>query len=105
MKRLHVALAVEDFAAAIRDYTSRLGAAPCCTVEGTYALWRTQHVNLSISVRPEESGQLRHLGFEDPAADSFAEDTDANGFVWERFSMDHQREEILKHWPHAKFRT
>jgi hypothetical protein len=44
------------------------------------------------------------LDFEDSATDSFSEGTDANGFVWERFTIEHQREEILKHWPGANFR-
>jgi hypothetical protein len=97
-------LAVQNFRIAIQEFTVRLGTPPYCTVEETYALWRTDQVNLSISVNPSEAGQLRHLGFEDPAADSYSEETDSNGFVWERFSNEHQRGEILKYWPHAKFR-
>jgi hypothetical protein len=103
MRRIHVALAVSSYAASIREYTAWLGEPPCCTVEGTYALWRTQHVNMSISVKPAEAGQLRHLGFEDTDAKDFVEETDSNGFVWERFSPKDQDAEILKRWPHAKF--
>jgi catechol 2,3-dioxygenase-like lactoylglutathione lyase family enzyme len=104
MKKIHVALAVKDFDESLREYTARLGAEPYCTVEGTYALWRTDQVNLSISVQPAYAGKLRHLGFEDSTAEAFFEETDANGFVWERFAVAHQREEIVKLWPNAKFR-
>jgi len=104
MKRIHVALAVADFGVSLKEYTGRLGVEPCCTVSGIYALWRTDHVNFSITVKPEEAGRLRHLGFEDPTAQAASEDADANGIVWERFAQHHQREEILKLWPHAEFR-
>jgi catechol 2,3-dioxygenase-like lactoylglutathione lyase family enzyme len=103
MKRIHVALAVRDLNEAVREYTERLGAKPYCTVEGTYALWRTDHVNLSVSVKPEEAGTLRHLGFEDSEATGFGEERDANGFAWERFTLEQQDEEIRQRWPHAKF--
>jgi hypothetical protein len=103
MKRMHVALAVRDYAAAVREYTERLGAKPCCTVEGTYALWRTVHVNLSVRVRPEQAGTVRHLGLEDSDAVVFGAETDANGFVWERFTAEQQDEEIRAMWPHATF--
>jgi hypothetical protein len=104
MKRIHIALAVRDYAASLEEYTKRLGVPPCCLVDGTYALWRTDTVNLSISVKAE-AGVLRHLGFEDPSAPALSEETDVNGFVWERFTEEQQRQEILKYWPHAKFRS
>ncbi len=104
MKRIHIALAVADFDASLREYTARLGAEPCCVVSDTYALWRTDHVNLSISVKPAEAGRLRHLGFEDSEAQAMSEEADVNGITWERFAQRHQRDEILKYWPHAKFR-
>jgi hypothetical protein len=103
MRRIHVALAVSSYAAAVQEYTARLGRPPCCTVEGTYALWRTEHVNMSISVKPAESGKLRLLGFEDTDANDFGEEMDSQGFVWERFSAEDRNAEILKQWPHAKF--
>ena len=101
--RIHIALAVSDYEASIEEYTKRLRAGPCCTVEGIYALWRTPQVNLSVSVKPEEAGTLRHLGFEEPLAEGFGEERDSNGFVWERFSAEGQRGEILARWPHAQF--
>jgi hypothetical protein len=103
MKRIHVALAVRDFSLSVEEYTKRLGIEPCCTVEGTYALWCTDTVNLSISVKPAEAGRLRHLGFEDPNAEAMSEETDVNGIVWERFTAEQQRQEILKYWPNARF--
>ncbi|MDB4971691.1 MAG: hypothetical protein JWN48_32 [Myxococcaceae bacterium] len=103
-KRLHIALAVQDYEASLREYTARLQTPPCCTVEGTYALWRTDQLNLSISVKPDQPpGQLRHLGFEDPQAPAVEEERDVNGIVWERFSASQQRAEILRYWPHALF--
>ena len=102
-QRIHVALAVRDLPASIQDYSARLGIEPCCIVEGTYALWRTDHVNLSISVTPEAAGTLRHLGFEDPRAAETSVERDANGIEWERFTEEQQRDEILRIWPHARF--
>jgi GrpB-like predicted nucleotidyltransferase (UPF0157 family) len=103
-RRLHVALAVRDLGASVRDYTDRLGEPPCCMVEGAYALWRTDHVNLSISVTPTVAGPLRHLGFEDSEATTMSVKTDVNGIEWEHFTEGQQRSEILEHWPHARFR-
>lgn len=102
-KKLHIALAVRDYAASLAEYSRRLGVDPCCTVEGTYALWRTDQINLSISVDAARAGSLRHLGHEDETAQAMSEERDVNGIVWERFSADQQREEILRYWPHAKF--
>jgi len=104
-RRIHVALAVRDLSASIRDYSTRLGVGPCCIVEGTYALWRTDHLNLSISAKPDAVGTLRHLGFEDPLAPEISAERDANGIEWERFTEGQQRDEILRNWPHARFPT
>jgi hypothetical protein len=65
-RRVHIALAVRELNTSIRDYSARLGVEPCCVVEGSYALWRTEGLNLSISVDPAAGGPLPHLGFEDP---------------------------------------
>jgi catechol 2,3-dioxygenase-like lactoylglutathione lyase family enzyme len=102
-KRIHIAIAVSDYEASLREYTGRLGVSPCCTVDGAYALWRTDQVNFSISVKPAEAGRLRHLGFEDAGATGMGEERDVNGVVWERFTIDQQRAEILRYWPHATF--
>ena len=102
-RRFHVALAVGELDASIRDYSARLGIAPCCVVEGSYALWRTESLNLSISVDPTATGKLRHLGFEDPDTPSMGVEKDVNGIEWERFTEEQQREEIRRKWPHARF--
>jgi hypothetical protein len=44
---------------------------------------------------------LRHLGLEDPTVTSFSEETDVNGIVWERFTVQEQLSEIQRHWPDA----
>jgi hypothetical protein len=31
------------------------------------------------------------------------EERDSNGIVWERFSVEQQRAEIIEYWPHARF--
>jgi hypothetical protein len=103
MKRVHLALAVADFDGSLREYSARLALLPCCIVRGTYALWRTEQLNLSISAKPDQAGQVRHLGFEDSTAEAMTEDVDTNGFVWERFTAEQQREEILRLWPDAEF--
>lgn len=103
-RRVHIALAVRDLNSSIRDYSVRLGAEPCCVVEGSYALWRTECLNVSISVLdPSAAGTLRHLGFEDPDARELSVTKDVNGLEWERFTEAQQREEIRSKWPHARF--
>ena len=100
MKRFHIALTTHDLPGAINDYSQRLAVAPEVIVDNQYALWRTDCLN--VSVRVDHSmpvGQLRHLGWEDPSAPGFSEETDVNGIVWERFSADQQAEEIKRMWP------
>jgi hypothetical protein len=101
-RRFHIALAVSDLEASILDYTRRLGAAPCCIVDGTYALFRTDEVNLSISVQPAGGNTLRHVGFEDSEASDITVEVDVNGIEWERFTEEQQLAEILERWPHAR---
>ena len=100
MKKLHLALSTDDIAASVADYSERLGCAPAIVIEGAYALWRTDTLNLSIrqgaGVAP---GQLRHLGWEDDQAEAFTFDRDVNGITWERFAARHQAEEINETWP------
>jgi hypothetical protein len=98
-RRLHLALGVTDIAASVRDYSQRLGAAPQLVVDGEYALWRTQCLNVSIR-RADVSG-LRHLGWEDESAQDFTREPDVNGIVWERFSARQQTQEIRNLWPQA----
>lgn len=106
MKRIHIALASADIAATVADYTARLECAPSLVVANEYALWRTDTLNLSVrqdtSCRP---GELRHLGFEDPAASEFGTTTDVNGVVWERFTAQQQAEEIEAAWPGSGYRV
>ena len=90
MRRLHVALAVQDLDATIGDYIQRLGADPVAVVPGTYALWRTPEVNLSVNCDPSASQRLRHLGFEDDDVVTKSESTDVNGLMWETFSAQWQ---------------
>jgi hypothetical protein len=50
-------------------------------------VWRTE--TLKVSIRQDrscKSGELCHLGWEDPTATAFSKDTDVNGIVWERFT-------------------
>lgn len=100
MKPLHLALGVRDIAETVSDYTRRLGQPPVLVVPGEYALWRTDQLNLSVRrVADEQVGQLRHLGWEDPAADGFSSDVDCNGVHWERFNAQEQAREIREIWP------
>lgn len=105
MKKLHIAIATNKIKEIIKDYSARLGVEPCSFVEGEYALWRTDSLN--VSVRQDSSckpGELRHLGWEDPSASEFSQDTDVNGIVWERFNAQHQADEINELWPEANFK-
>ncbi len=103
MRRIHIALAVADFPASVADYTDRFRQQPCCIVAGKYALWRTDILNFSISVNPEQAGRVRHLGIEDDSAEALTEDTDVNGMMWELFSAQQQNQEILHRWADAQF--
>jgi len=96
MRRFHIALAVRDLSESITDYTARLGVPPAAVVPGKYALFRTEQLNFSINQLPERAGQLRHLGFEDPAARGFSSTHDVNGIEWELFSPTDQDEKIVE---------
>lgn len=104
MKKLHIAIATNRIEETIKDYSVRLGMEPCSFVENEYALWRTDSLN--VSVRQDATckpGELRHLGWEDPSATEFSQDTDVNGIVWERFNAHQQADEINELWPEANF--
>ncbi len=96
MRRLHVALAVDDLDATIREYSDRLGAEPVAVVAGKYALWRTPEVNLSVNCDVASDQRLRHLGFEDDDVVAKSESTDVNGLMWESFSPQWQDEGIIQ---------
>jgi hypothetical protein len=104
MKKLHIAISTDKIEETVADYTIRLGIKPCSYIGNEYALWRTDFLNVSIrqdsSCRP---GELRHLGWEDPSAQEFSQDTDVNGIVWEYFNAHQQAEEINNLWPEANY--
>lgn len=95
MKRFHIALAVANLDESISDYSRRLGQAPSAVVPGQYAMWRTELLNFSINEKPEKAGQLRHVGFEDDAAQGYATSVDVNGIEWELFSSAEQDARIV----------
>lgn len=104
MKKLHIALSTDDIAASVVDYSARLGCAPVLVIDGAYALWRTETLNLSIRQGSEAApGQLRHLGWEDDEAKAFSADVDVNGITWERFAAQHQADEIQSIWPGTEY--
>jgi catechol 2,3-dioxygenase-like lactoylglutathione lyase family enzyme len=96
MRRIHIALAVDDLNATIHDYTERLGAAPTVVVPGKYALWRTSEVNLSVNSDVTQTERLRHIGFEDDQVTEKTRSTDVNGLMWEAFNPDQQDHEIVE---------
>ena len=104
MKKLHIAISTNEIGQSVQDYTDRLGVKPCSVVPGQYALWRTESLNISIrqdaSCKP---GELRHLGWEDPSATEFSQDSDVNGITWERFTAGQQADEINEFWPEANY--
>lgn len=95
MKRFHIALAVADLEASISDYSVRLGQPPSAVVPGQYAMWRTDLLNFSINEKPEMAGQLRHVGFEDDAAQGYSSSIDVNGLMWELFPAAEQDARIV----------
>jgi hypothetical protein len=96
MKRFHIALAVANLDTSIADYTARLGQTPAAVVPGRYAMWRTDLLNFSINENPPRAGQLRHLGFEDDAAEGFTSTRDVNGIEWELFPASEQDRRIVE---------
>jgi hypothetical protein len=105
MRRIHIAISVQDIPGSVQEYSRRLGSPPVVVVTNEYALWRTAEVNFSIRRVEASAGALRHLGFEDPAAKKFAAETDCNGILWEAFDADLQAREINDTWPDAKYQA
>ena len=103
MKRIHVALAVSNLDDSIADTRHRLGVEPCVVVPDTYALFRTDSVNLSLTENAEQAGQLRHLGIEDSEATAFTAESGPDGLVWERFTAEQQADEINTYWSQANY--
>ena len=103
MKRIHIAISVQDIAASVEDYSKRFGCQPCVIVPNEYALWRTDSVNFSIRQTGERIGMLRHLGWEDSTASNFSKDIDVNGIEWERFNASAQADEIRHIWSHIDY--
>ena len=100
-KKFHIAVAVSDIEATVKEYAHRLSAEPTLIVAGEYALWRTATLNFSIRKTKDAPGVVRHIGWEDPDATGFTQETDANGLLWERFTEQDQHEEITRLWPLA----
>ena len=104
MKKLHLALGVADIEATVSDYTKRFGQEPDLVIAGTYALWRTAHLNVSVrNTGSEEAGKLRHLGWETNNAEAFTSETDCNGIRWEQFTAEQQAQEIKEAWPDVEY--
>ncbi len=106
MNKLHLAISTDDIAATVKDYSQRLSAKPCLVIEGEYALWRTDTLN--VSVRQDNScspGSLRHLGWEDASVSSLSAETDVNGIVWEKFTASQQADEIREIWSDVDYQA
>ncbi|MFM6321971.1 MAG: hypothetical protein ACKPGT_36155 [Microcystis sp.] len=101
MKKIHIAISVNNIATSIEDYSKRFGCQPCVVVANEYALWRTDNVNFSIRQTGQPIGALRHLGWEDSTVTSFSKDVDTNGIEWEKFNAKAQADEIKNIWPHV----
>ena len=104
MRKLHIAISTDKIEQTIADYSARLGVWPCANIPGEYALWRTESLNVSVRQDPAcEVGSLRHLGWEDSTAPESTQETDVNGIVWERFTAQHQANEINQIWPETHY--
>ena len=104
MKKLHIALGVSDIEQSVLEYSTRLNQEPDLVISGEYALWRTNTLNMSIRRVPDEkSGQLRHLGWENPEATAFTAAEDSNGILWEEFTAQQQASEIERAWPGTQY--
>lgn len=105
MQKLHLAISTHSVDETIADYSRRLGVQPCSWIKGEYALWRTETLNVSVRQDADSAaGTLCHLGWEDPNATEFTQDTDINGIVWEHFTAQQQADEINALWPKAHYK-
>jgi hypothetical protein len=96
VKRFHIAIAVADLEASIGEYSRRLGQPATVIVQGKYAMWRTELLNFSINQNPDQTGQLRHIGFEEDGIEGFSSSRDINGIEWELFSPATQDAKIVE---------
>ena len=104
MKKLHLAIATNDIEAVVKDYRERRGFRPVLVIPNEYALWRNGSINLSVRQDPTcKPGELRHLGWEDPAASEFTTSRDINGILWEKFNAQQQAKEINETWPDTNY--
>lgn len=103
MKKFHIALLVKNIAESVVDYSQRLQAEPVSVIPNEYALWRTDTLNFSIRQTDDEVCQIRHIGWEVEAAESFTKTTDINGIEWEAFTALQQAEEIAALWPASEY--
>ncbi len=101
MKKFHIALGVDHIEKSVEEYKARLSVEPTVVVAGTYALFRTETLNVSIRKVEAADCGLRHVGWEDETVESFTEETDCNGIVWESFDFASQKAEIEEFWPGA----
>lgn len=102
MKRFHISISVDDFAAAVSDYSKRLNCEPCVVQAGRYAQWRTDLLNFTISCKPgEKAGRVRHIGFEDSSVKGMREEVDTAGITWEYFHPEAQEQEVRSKFPNA----
>ena len=100
MRKLHVAISTNRIEDTIKDYSARFGVEPCAIVEGEYALWRTEALNVSVRQDPTcKPGELRHLGWEDSTAVEFSKDTDINGIVWKISPRNSKQMKSMKFGP------
>ncbi len=100
MKRFHISIGVSDIQQSIDDYSMRLEQQPDVIIPHEYALWRTPTLNFSIRTVPhDQSGTLRHLGWESSDAESFSTTIDVNHIPWEHFTAAQQDDEIRHTWP------
>ncbi len=94
MKNFHISPAVKNIQESVVEYSAKFGFEPQIVIDDKYALWKMEALNFLISCKSEIAGQMRHLGFENPQAQSFATSTDCNGILWEDFTEQMQKEEI-----------
>ncbi|MBT5954443.1 hypothetical protein HOG98_06955 [bacterium] len=98
MRKFHIAIGVKDIEKSIEDYSIRLRTKPTIHVEGEYALFRTDSLNMSIRKVDRVKTGVRHIGWEDGSAIGFSEEKDCNGIIWELFNKEAQEDEISRLW-------
>lgn len=101
MERVHIAIGVSSLSESISFYEKKFSVSPELIIPHEYALFKTETMNISLRVVPENQIGVRHVGVESMRFDSFTAEKDPSGVLWESFNEQAQYDEIEEIWPNS----